>query len=208
MAMTQLVTLLNIVKFQNNLKALLDNELVNQKKLASKEGVKDEEIAKAIHFETLTDQYNIANVIGTHKVFVNIKWAKANLEFSTIGENRFKYNVYFDCCVSKNLTGAANGDAVNNINKDTAAGERLNYLIAQVQKIVDAEENYFKNSFDFYESCNLIKIEKSEIVDQPEQAPTGQMARLDYEIVLTETVEQKQGYTILGIDIHKNLTKN
>lgn len=87
----------------------------------------------------------------------------------------------------------------NVIDGDTGADRRMNYLIAQVYKMLEAQINWWKGAFDFFESIAFIEWKKD--VNHPNvqgiaTAIPPLMARIVYSVKITESKEVNSGFNV------------
>jgi hypothetical protein len=205
--LTQLVPEMNFSKFQKAVTVLLASELLNQRDIFLAENPGEEDRYKSdIEFHVSNGKFYSEDIAAYP--LINVWVGAANPLNNTVAKLHGDWALHFDLFACRKTEQRNNGDVIDG---DTGANNRLDYLISQVWYILEAQQNFWKGSMDFFSSCVFETMAKMPPEKIPAAVPAV-MARLTYSLRTEDTKEILEGwdvnqFTAQLIANNKELTK-
>lgn len=193
----ELITPMAFTLVRDSVSQLIANERDEQIKLALAAGKTNEEISDKIDFTVYPKRFRIPDVKDMPCVYVYFNRMDYPQEMQATNENYALGNlvVEFYCC----------GESTANATADENAEIRLNYLAAQLYKILCSEQNVFKGTNKIVTHNRLKSWQRILTPDELNQVATVLGASFEFELGFNEpayynnTVQIKEFYTTLHI---------
>ncbi|MBQ9149862.1 hypothetical protein IJX73_02915 [bacterium] len=147
MLKNNLITPMHFTMVRDAICQLLANEREQQKKLAKAAGKNEKEIEQDFDFTIFPKRFRIPDVSEMPCVFVYFDRLDFPEEHQSINENYAHGNLQIDYyCVGKSGSYTDENGQTIQVPADSNAEDRLNYLTAQIYKILFSEKNFSKGT--------------------------------------------------------------
>lgn len=194
----ELITPMNSTIARDAICEALAKERDFQLKLAQKAGLTNDEIKEKIDFTIYPKRFRIPDINDMPCVYIYFDRADFPSDEQYTNENYALLNLRFDYFCAGNSEELINADDLGDFvtPADTAASDRLDYLTAQLYKILDSEGFFTKNTNGLIDHVKLKNWERIITPEELNQAATVLGASFVFEVEINEPA-----YYCDGLDI-------